>query len=76
MTEGEFDIIYNIALEKIQEAIDNIINGNFIIEPKKIKDDLTCKNCPYKEICFVKEDAYLEIKESKDLSFIRGNKNE
>jgi len=76
LTEGEFDIIYNIALEKIQEAIDNIINGNFIIEPKKIKDDLTCKNCPYKEICFVKEDAYLEIKESKDLSFIRGNKNE
>ena len=38
--------------------------------------DKYIKNCPYKEICFVKEDAYLEIKESKDLSFIRGNKNE
>lgn len=76
LTEEEFDKILNLAKEKINEAINNIIDAKFDISPIMIGKELSCTYCPYKDICFVKDNMIIEKESKKDLSFIRGENNE
>lgn len=76
LTEEEFDKILNLAKERIDEAINNIINAKFNISPIKIGKELACTYCPYKDICYVKDNMIMEVESKKDLSFIRGENNE
>lgn len=56
MSDKEFNKIYDIALEKIKIGVENILNADFIIEPKKIgNENISCKYCNYKDLCFRKE---------------------
>lgn len=56
MSDKEFNKIYDIASEKIKIGVENILKGNFIIEPKKIgNENISCKYCKYKDLCFRKE---------------------
>lgn len=76
LTEEEFNKILNLAKERIDEAIDNIIKAKFDIRPIKIGKELACTYCPYKDICYVKDSMIMEVESKKDLSFIRGEDNE
>ena len=39
--------------EKIEQARDSIISGDFAINPKQIKDEkIGCQYCKYRDICF------------------------
>ena len=52
----------------IKEAYTNITNGNFIINPKVIKDEnISCKFCPFSDVCF---------KNSNDTLYLGGEEDE
>ena len=57
------DKIINLAENKIKEAVSDILDGEFSINPKVIKDDYVgCSFCQFKDICYHKEkdNMYLE----------------
>ena len=60
----ELNDMLNITEEKINEAITKILSGNFEINPKKIgKDNISCKYCKYRDICYKTEDDVVLIEE-------------
>ena len=62
-----------ITETKIDEAIDNIINANFEINPKRIgMNNLGCKNCQFKDICFFTEKNIKNLEEYKNMEFLGG----
>lgn len=69
--DDEFEKIKKIVDEKILNAIQQIHDGKFMINPKIIDQETTCKNCPYISICFRKYADFIKIKLDKDLNFIR-----
>ena len=66
LIDEEIDKIVDITKDKIDNAIDNIINAKFDINPKKIgMNNVGCEFCEFKDICFMKEDMLEELKEYK-----------
>ncbi|MEE3342960.1 MAG: PD-(D/E)XK nuclease family protein [Bacilli bacterium] len=62
--------IYNLTDNKVNEAIDNILNASFTINPKKIgMNNIGCKYCNFKDICFSNEANLINLKEYKNLEF-------
>lgn len=62
--------IDKIVDERINEVVGAIEEGNFPINPKRVKGDLIgCEFCKYKEICYRKEEDIvdLEYKTKKDI---------
>lgn len=70
--------ILNIVENNIDEARDKILNREFYINPKKIgvKNLMGCENCTYKELCFMTEDNIINLKEYKNLEFLKDDVNE
>ena len=53
MTSQEMAKLVSLTEEKIQQGAINILQGAFPIAPKKIaKENLGCKYCKFKDICF------------------------
>ena len=47
----------------INNLINKILNGQFEIKPKRIKNEnLSCKYCKFKDICFVQEKDIQDLK--------------
>ena len=66
LNDEDIQKISNIASEKIDEAIDNIKKANFDINPKRIdNEDVGCKYCKYKDICFKKEEDIVDLENKK-----------
>ena len=54
--------------KKIKETSENIINANFDINPKQIKkDNRGCKYCKYNDICYVRNEDIVTLKEVNDM---------
>ena len=54
LDNNQIETISNIVKEKIIEASNDILSNNFIINPKEINEEnVACKYCPYKDICFM-----------------------
>lgn len=52
-----------LALTKITEAIKTIRDHQFDIDPKRFSQgEDSCTYCPFRDICFRNDDAYIEIK--------------
>ena len=67
----------NALIEKVDENIDlardNILKGDFSINPKQIGDDrLGCNFCKFRDICYRTNNDYIKLKENKSLSFLGG----
>ena len=76
LDNNELDKIDNIVSSKMTEAANSILDNKFDINPKKIdKDDIGCEFCSYRDICFKKENDYVELKKYNNLEFIRGDDN-
>ena len=74
LNEKELDLLEQIVSKKIEEAEKNILSGNFNINPKRIGDNLKgCEYCKYRELCYLKEEDIVNLKEYKDLSFLDNN---
>lgn len=72
LSEDDFNNLAIFTEKKIKEAIDNIKNANFIIEPKiNGQKNMSCLFCPYKSICFTNESDHKIIYEDADLNYLR-----
>ena len=71
LDDFEIDSLIKLTDNKINDAIENILEANFNINPKRVgKDNIGCKYCSYKDICFVREKDILSYKEHKDMDFL------
>ena len=71
LNEEKINKIIDLVDKKIEEASINIENNNFNINPKSINNEnISCKFCKYKDICYRKEQDIIYLKEHKDLDFL------
>ena len=71
LSDDNIDNLCKLTNDKIEEAIDNIINAKFDINPKRVgTDNIGCMYCKYRDICFVKEKDIYNLEVNKDLDFI------
>ena len=69
LSEEEIDSIVNIVDKNIKEAVDEILNGKFDINPKIIDGkNESCTFCKYKDICYLRESnkVYINTEEGED----------
>lgn len=53
--------------EKVMKARDDIIEGMFPINPKSLeKENISCKYCTYRDLCFMKEKDLVYLKVEKE----------
>lgn len=63
--------IINYTEKKINEVIDNIIQAKFDINPKIIGDDnVACKNCTFRDLCYKKEEDYIRLEKLNNYDYI------
>lgn len=68
--------LINLVDKKIEDAIKDILNTKFDINPKRIgQENIGCAFCKYKDICYMKEEDIINLKEYKDFSFLGGDIN-
>lgn len=76
LNSDQIDKLINIVDEKIDNAVDNILSGDFSINPKKIGKELKgCEFCKFKDICHMKEDDIILLEEKKYQDFLGGEEN-
>lgn len=64
LNDDEINEIINITKDKINETINNVLESKFDINPKYDKVNLGCEFCKYKDLCFMKEYDFVNIKSS------------
>ena len=68
LSDEQMDIISNMVKEKINETSNNILNANFSINPKKIKEENKgCTYCKYKDICYMRNEDIVVLNPIDDL---------
>lgn len=68
--------LVNIVDNNISATIEKILNADFKIEPKRIDNkNISCKFCPFKDICYVKETDIKDLKETRFKDIIGGEEN-
>lgn len=76
LSDKEMGRIISIVDSKIKEAITNIWEGNFSINPKRIGfEKVGCQYCPYQDICYHTEKDVVNLKEYQNLDFLGGEEN-
>ena len=77
LSEEEINMIISLVDKNIDEAILNIENGKFNINPKRIDDKLIgCENCNFKDLCFKKEEDIVDLVNTKKSTILGGDDNE
>lgn len=77
LDDVKIDKLSFITEEKIDEAITNIIEAKFDINPKRIgMDNVGCEYCQFRDICFMKEEMIENLKEYKNMEFLEGEEND
>ena len=73
--DKKIDEMSKIVEEKIIDASTSILEGDFEINPKRIEsENISCKYCPYKDICYTKEEDVVTLEKNTTLDFLGGNK--
>ena len=68
LSDDEFNYLSSLVSRKIDECSKGIINGEFDINPKQIGSvNKSCRYCNYKDICYMKNEDIVELKESKSI---------
>lgn len=62
LNDNEIGEIINITKDKIKETIDNVLESKFDINPKYDKENIGCEFCKYKDLCFMKEYDFVNVK--------------
>ncbi len=78
ISNEEIDKLSEIVDLKIDEAINEILNANFEIDPKRIGlKNYGCEFCKYKDICFMTEKDIVDLEPQTNLDFLKvGDDNE
>jgi len=73
LTSDQIQKLETIVDDKIEESITKILRAEFQINPKRIgMDNLGCKYCSFKDICFFTERNIKDLKEYKNMEFLGG----
>lgn len=73
ITEKEINEMSRQVEGKIIEAANNILEGNFKVNPKQIGDELVgCKYCKFKDICYKTEKDIVTLEKINTLDFLGG----
>ena len=68
--------LINLVNDKIESAITEILSCNFDINPKRVgQENIGCAFCKFKDLCYMKEEDIINLKEYKDFSFLGGDNN-
>lgn len=71
MDDYTIDKLSNLTEEKIDEVTSKILNCEFDINPKRVGvNNVGCKYCQYKDICFMNEADIVNLKEYKNMEFL------
>ena len=73
LSDEEINEVIDITKNKINETVENILNSKFDINPKYDKVNLGCEFCSFKDLCYMKEYDFVNIKESSKFG---GEENE
>ena len=73
LNDNQINKIINITKDKIKETINNVLDSKFDINPKYDKGNIGCEFCKYKDLCFMKEYDFVNIKASNSFG---GDENE
>ena len=76
LEEDDVDNFVRLVDDRIDNGINDILNAKFDINPKRIGNiNEGCSFCRFKDLCFMKEEDIVNLKEYKDLSFLGGDNN-
>ena len=76
LDNNEIDELDKLVEDNINKATEDILNNNFIINPKRIvNDDIGCENCAFRDICFRKEKDFKKLPKHNGLDFLGGDNN-
>ncbi len=76
LTKKNMENIVKIIDQKIDEALTNIHNNNFDINPKVINNkNIGCEYCKFKDICYMTEKDIVRLKDIDNLNFLGGDNN-
>ncbi len=76
LTKNNMQNIVKIIDQKIDEALTNIHNNNFDINPKVINNkNIGCEYCKFKDICYMTEKDIVRLKDIDNLDFLGGDNN-
>ena len=76
LSDEQIDKLIEKVDENIEMARDNILKGEFSINPKQINEDkIGCDFCKFKDICYKTNNDFQKLKENKSLSFLGGEDN-
>lgn len=76
LTKTNMENIVKIIDQKIDEALTNIHNNNFDINPKVINNkNIGCEYCKFKDICYMTEKDIVRLKDIDNLDFLGGDNN-
>ena len=68
LSDENFDYISDLVKNKIIECSNDILSGKFDINPKEINGvNRSCRFCKYKDICYMRNDDIVTLKEVKDI---------
>lgn len=78
LSNDEIDKLLELVADNINKAINKILKANFDIKPIRIGNEMLtditgCRYCKNYDICYRKNSDILNLKENKDLDFIRGD---
>lgn len=76
LNNDQMNNIISLVDLKIDEAIDNILDVNFDINPKRIDNILKgCEYCKFKDVCYMKEEDIINLKNVSYKEFLGGDEN-
>lgn len=71
LSEEKINELLKIIEERIEDAIKDVNNSNFEINPKVLKDkNLGCEYCEFKDICYMKDKDKVELDENLMENFL------
>ena len=70
------DMLIDYIDKIIEDNISDILKCEFSINPKQVgMENIGCEYCKYKDICQMKNEDIVKLKEYNDLSFLGGDIN-
>ena len=76
LEEDDISGFIDLVDKRIESSINDVLDGKFDINPKRIGNvNEGCSFCSYRDLCFMKEEDIVNLKEYKDLSFLGGDNN-
>lgn len=75
LSEEDIYNILNYTDKIISDTTDKILDGDFSINPKVIDKEVSCKNCEYRDVCFVNNSNLVYLDSVNNLDFLGGDSN-